>query len=304
VLVLLASQLSRLSSDQYQLASLAARPLYIGAAWLVCGVFIVCVWPALRARRELRFFAAGALCSALPLAAAAPSDRLLTFVGLGAMPLLATMLHETLASARAHAGVVPRALRLRDACVIAFALVHLIVDPLLLAPAALWPGLTERSLESVDASVPRDAELDQRAVIVTEVPDSILVSYLAPMRAYKGEAPIGKLYWLVGNTTPTQFERRGANGLRVTAQGGFFSDAWNERNSRFPMHAGDHITLSEMNITVVQVTADGRPRVCDFVFAHPLEAEHYLWLRYDHDRLVPTRPPQTARGALVSTAGG
>jgi hypothetical protein len=304
VLVLFTSQLSRLSADLYQLARPDLQPLYLGTGVLVCGLFAFCAWPSVRRRRELRFLAAGAACSALPLAAAAPSDRLLTFVGLGVMPLLASMLRGAL-DALAGGAQSTLATRARGAFAVMFALVHLALDPLLLPAIALWPGMTERALETVDASVPRDTALASRAIIVTEVPDSLLVSYLPFMRAYKGETPIGKLYWLVGNTTPARFERRGANRLRVSTEGGFFSDAWNERNSRFPLHAGEHIGLSEMTVTIVKVTPDGRPLVCDFDFAHPLEAERYLWLSFRGGRLIPARPPaMPGASVLISTAGG
>jgi hypothetical protein len=305
VLVLLSSQVSRLNADAYELANASLRPLYAGAAALACGAFVFCAWPSLRARREMRFFAAGTLLSVLPLAAGSPSDRLLTFVGIGVMPPLAAALRDVLATAaRGAPGAHLLTARIRHAGVLALALLHLAIDPLLLPVFALSPAANERAIETLDASLPRDPALSARTVIVTEVPDSVLLTYLPAMRSFKGEAPIGKLYWLVGNATPIRLERLGSNTLRVTTNSGFFSDAWEERAARLPLHAGERIELSEMSVSIVKVTHDGRPLVCDFTFDRPLEASHYVWLRYDGNRLRPTRPPPEAGGRATASLGG
>jgi hypothetical protein len=299
VLVLLSSQVARLNADAYELASASLRPIYFGAGLVACGGFVFCAWPSVRARRELRFFAAGALLSALPLAAGAPSDRLLTFVGCGVMPVIAAALRDVLAVASERLAPLDR---VRRGGVIALAFVHLAIDPLLLPVFALSPAANERAIEALDDSLPGDATLRARTVIVTEVPDSVLLTYLPAMRTFKGESPIGKLYWLVGNATPVRFERRSSQVLRVTTRAGFFSDAWEERAARLPFHAGERVELSEMSVTIVDVTRDGRPLVCDFTFNRPLEASQYVWLRYDGQRLRPTRPPPEVGGAGVATA--
>jgi hypothetical protein len=303
VVVLLSSQISRLNADVYELAGTTLRPLYFGAAVLACGAFVWSAWPSLRARRELRFFATGALLSALPLAAGSPSDRLLTFVGCGVMPVIAAALRDVLAAATSDAPEpVVLATRVRRGGLLALGFVHLAIDPLLLPVFALSPAANERAIEALDASLPQGPALRARTVIVTEVPDSVLLTYVPAMRTFKGESPIGKLYWLVGNATPVQLERRGKSGLRVTTRAGFFSDAWEERAARLPFRAGERIELSEMSVSIVEVTRDGRPLVCDFTFHHPLEAGEYVWMRYDGERLRPTRPPPEVGGAGVATA--
>lgn len=53
-----------------------------------------------------------------------------------------------------------------------------------------------------------------------------------------------------------------------------------------------------MTVTVVSVTADGRPGVCDFAFTQPLESSKWLWLTWKHpDGLVPFALPNV--GAAV-----
>jgi hypothetical protein len=302
VVVLLSSQLSRINADLYEFISAPLRPLFFVAALLACVACLACVWPSLRAHRETRFLAAGALLSAIPLAACTPSDRMLTFVGIGAMPVLAAALHDALTAAERGAAALRG--RVLQAGALVFALVHLTLDPLLLPLFACSPSTNARAVEAIDASLADAGALGDKTVIVTEVPDSVLVGYLPVLRAFKGESRIGKLYWLVGNATSVQLERRGANELRVSTRGGFFSDAWAERAERLPFHPSQRIELSEMSIVVVKVTADGRPAVCDFTFDRSLEASHFVWLRYAGDHLQRTRPPaQRQLSALRSESG-
>jgi hypothetical protein len=302
VLVLLSSQVSRLNADLFEYASAATRPLYCAAALLACAAFVACLWPSLRTRREARFLGAGAVLSALPLAAGSPSDRLLTFVGVGAMPLLAIALEGALVAFERGTA---RALRdrVRNLGALAFGLVHLTLDPLLLPMFTLSPATNARTIDALDASLPKDAAISGKTVIVTEVPDSVLLTYLPAMRAFKGESPLGKLYWLVGNATPVELERRDETTLRVSTRSGFFSDAWEERASRLPLHAGQRIELSEMSVAVVKVTRDGRPLVCDFMFRRPLEASEFVWLRFTGDQLQPTQPPRLAHEIVSANLG-
>ena len=298
VLVLVSAQVSRLNADVYEYTGAALRPVYVGAAVLACAAFVSCVWPSLRARREGRFFAAGALLSALPLAAGSPSDRLLTFVGIGVMPLLAGALHDALIAIEQPRSLLALRDRLQNGIALAFGLLHL--DDRSAAPAAftLSPAANAHAIERLDASLPHDSALAAKTVIVTQVPDFVLLTYIPAMRAFKGESPIGKLYWLVGNATAVQLERRGANALRVSTRSGFFGDAWEERSARLPFHAGQHIELSEVSIAVVNVTSDGRPLVCDFTFDRPLEDDHFMWLQYTADRLRAMHPPPQGISAM------
>jgi hypothetical protein len=50
-----------------------------------------------------------------------------------------------------------------------------------------------------------------------------------------------------------------------------------------------------MTATIIEVTTDGRPAACDFVFAQPLEAPKYVWLTWRTGRLEPFQPPPENR---------
>jgi hypothetical protein len=81
----------------------------------------------------------------------------------------------------------------------------------------------------------------------------------------------------------------------VSSTDGFFDRRWESRSPRLPFRQGDRVQLSEMTIEVVAVTDDGRPSVCDFLFAHPLESSRYLWLIWRAGHLEAFSPPQTGK---------
>jgi hypothetical protein len=306
--VLMASQISRLGADLYTLVPVASQRVLLICAFAVCGVALWFVWPSLRAERSARFWATGAVLSLVPLAAGAPSDRLLTLVGLGVMPLLAAAMQTPLHTARAASAVRAwsattrdRSAVVRSACAQLLVLVHFVVDPLLLPLLALSPSLIAQGAQTVEASLPSTAALREQTVIVAAVPDSVLLSYLPEMRSFDGKPRPKRLYWLTASPTAAHFERRGPNVLRVTSVDGLLDPRWQERSARLPMRKGERIALSDMTVTVVELTTDGRPSVCDFVFEQPLDSAQYVWRTWRYGRLEPFRLPQRRLDGRLSS---
>lgn len=294
--VLVASQIARLSSDVYTLAPSSTQAWLLACAIGLCAITAVFVWPSLRAQRSSRFWLAGALLSALPLSAGEPSDRLLILVGLGIMPVLAHAMYDALhaAAGSARAG----ALAARRAAAAWFASVHLVLDPVLLPLLALSPAQLASGVTSADATLPDASSLGQQTVIVADVPDSMLLTYLGMMRSVEGRARPHKLYWLLATSSPARFERRGPHSLRVTAKSGVF-DHWEERSERKPLRRGESIRLSEMTITVIDVTRDGKPAVVDFEFARPLDSPSYLWMTWRRNRLQALKLPDEGQSETL-----
>lgn len=292
-LVLLASQSVRLGADLFDWTPRGAQPWLLALAAAGCAGVVWLVWPGLRADRRLRFWACGALLSALPLTAAVPSDRLLTLVGFGVMPTLAAAMRGAAqrrpqAASPGHVGEH----RLRRRVALGLAFIHLALDPLLLPLVALFPSTLAAATRTIDASLPDRSALSRQTVIVASIPDSWLLSYLPVMRSVDHRARPEKLHWLLATQEHARFERTGPNRLRVSSAHGFFDERWFERNAEQPLHAGERVQLSEMSVTVVEVTKDGRPLVCDFTFSRPLESPSYLWLTWQAGRLVPFAVPQ------------
>ena len=120
--------------------------------------------PLARRDRAARFFAFGAALSLLPIAAVGPQDRLLFFVGLGSMGLLAQLVH---ASFSREARLALRATAL------ALLAVHLLLAPL---AGLRWIAFQERASEKMIAavaSVPADPALAEQDLILVNPPDYV-----------------------------------------------------------------------------------------------------------------------------------
>lgn len=290
--VLLASQVAGLCSDLFDAVPLILQPLHLFLAAACCSVVAWVGLPALRAHRDARFWAVGAGLSALPLAAATPTDCVLTLVGLGVMPSLARVMLDALRPGPPASRSAAWAVTLRRDVAIGLAVIHLGLEPLMLPLVALLPSMLASSTLSLEASLPNSPTLRQQTVIVAAIPDSWMLSYLPVIRAVRGKPRPDKVYWLLASQQDARFERLGSNHLRVSSEQGFFDAHWPERNSLQPLHRGERVQLSEMTVTVLEVTPDGRPLVCDFVFSQPLESTSYLWVTWRNGRLEPFQLPR------------
>jgi hypothetical protein len=54
---------------------------------------------------------------------------------------------------------------------------------------------------------------------------------------------------------------------------------------------GTRVQLSEMDVEIVDSTADHRPQSARFRFREPLRSPRYLFVRYQDGRLVPWQVP-------------
>ncbi|HKU37810.1 MAG TPA: hypothetical protein VJR89_06680, partial [Polyangiales bacterium] len=291
IAMLLAGQGVRLVSDVYEMLPRALQPLYLFAALGGCALLSWFAWPSLRQRAELRFFAAGAVLSAVPMGTTQPSDRLLTLVGVGVMPVIAAAVHHALTEG---------ATGLRPKLAAALAGLHLIIAPLFLPIATLGPALLTSVMLGAAESLPDDPQLREQSVFVLVVPDSTFMSYIPVIRHVQGKARPRRLYWLSSTETEVRVERRAANVLRVTPARGFYDRRSEARSPLHPFAAGDRVELSDLTIEIRSLTPDGRPAVCDFVFKAPLESAEYSFRTWRDGQLVPIDVP--ALGATLTVS--
>ena len=90
--------------------------------------------------------------------------------------------------------------------------------------------------------------------------------------------------------------------LRVRVADGLFDPRSEARSPRLALQQGQKVVLSELTVEVVELTPDGRPALCDFVFARPLESFQYVWRVWRDGRMQEFTPP--ALGAQLEVAGG
>jgi hypothetical protein len=268
-----------------------ARVVY-GLAWIVLVVFAWWVTPVVRASPVARMWALGAVSACVPIAGTFPADRLLAFVGLGAMGLIAMTLHGTFAANDREAAPVRR---IRIAKVLAWGtvLVHLVAAPPLLAVRSRSMVTVEESLAMFDRAVPEDPSVVDRTVVVVLAPNEGLVSYFPVIRAVTQRPAPARVRLLATATSPTLVERTGARTLVVTPESGLLSTTAERmlRSRTVPFAAGDRVELPGMAAQVEAITADGRPQRVRFDFDVDLDDPSLVWLRWDVLGFVPWQPP-------------
>lgn len=283
VAMLLASQTTRLNSDMHDLLPPEQQPWFVLAAVLCCAGAAYFVWPVLRTRAEARFWAAGAVAAVLPMCAAQPSDRLLTLVGLGVMPVLAYAMHDTLTKLGSSGA--------RTTLAGVYSFLHLAVSPLMLPLLALGAAIVGSVIDRTEATLPSNAGVVDQTVIVASVPDSLLIGFLPIMRSVNGTPRPRRLYWLAATREPVTFERIGDASLRVTPAQGFYDQPQESRARLHPLEAGQRIELTDMSATVLKLNADGRPASAEFEFKQALSSPEYVWLTWRDGQLEPWVPP-------------
>ena len=278
---LLAGQLALPWSD------LAAMWSYIGPRALkiafviafTSSAFVVAqLIPIARRDPTMRFLATGALLALVPVCSTFPADRLLWFVGIGAMGLVAQFLLTPPRGWWAWSGFV------------VLLLLHVVLAPPELA-------LRSRSMEAVniplvraDESLPMTPDTAGRTVVLVNPPADFFAGYLGFRRAAFGE-PRPTFRWLASTQESVAVTREDEHTLRVTPHGGFMAQIseYMLRSRPLPDHA--HIDLPGMHVDVLGSTADGRPASARFRFDLPLDDPSLYFARWDVQRYAPFKLP-------------
>lgn len=268
---------------------------FIRAMWwagvaLAAGLCLL-LYPLLRRDRLARFWTVGMLLSFVPACSTFPADRMLMFVGLGAMGLIAQLLAA--AFGPVSDTVIP-ALRRRPARV---ACGFLIVMHLVLAPVAFPrrakcpPG--PKGAEKFLVRTPLDAGIVNQDVVILNPPSLLYATYFPLERRYAGLPAPRRVRFLGSGLARTTVHRPDEHSLVIGIDGGYINWSFERlfRDARFPMKVGDRVVLTGMTATVTAVTADGRPAEAEFRFDVPLEDASLRWLWWRDGEFAPFTPP-------------
>ena len=297
--LLLLGQWLLLPTEATNFFDVSAMRLIWLAAVLFIGLLAWVMWPVLRRSALARFWGAGMLLALVPACAALPANRLLFFVGLGAIGLLAEFISSGPAAglsrwaAWGNSGLTGLLLAL-----------HLIVAPLLLPVMAFSPSLLgggAHGLEEAIASLPADPRLAQQTAVVVYAPNFADTGYIRLLRLGLGLPAPARVRGLASGLGPVRVTRRDANSLVVTPGGGYLSGYDSVfRGADHALALGEVVGLGDMSATVLTLTADRRPASVAFRFNVPLEDASLRWFRWSGGLYVPFTPP--AVGETVDLA--
>ncbi len=289
---LLASQFALPWSDfQPGYEYITALP-HLGLAMVVIAAvsLLVLLWvflPLLAGARTARMFGLGTLFAVFPVCATFSADRLLFFVGIGGMALVAMLLTTQLRWYRR-----PFAWGLF--------VIHLVLAPLLLyfVRAGTMEGVKKPLLRAA-ATLPTGPRVEGKTVVIVNAPSDPLAAYMLPLLAANDAQGLPRLRWLSSGTSPVQLTREDDRTLIVRPQDGFMEHTSEQmmRAADRPLRVGATITLTGMSVEVLRTRPDGRPDEVRVRFDRTLEDPSLIWMKWGESatgqilNYVPFSPP-------------
>jgi hypothetical protein len=299
---LLAGQLALPWSDGVSLYDvIGIVGIMLAIALVMLGGIGVAASRLLATEPSTRFFATGMLLAAVPVASTFPADRLLTFVGLGGMGLVAQVIAAALRNRAQLGDAWPR--RVFGVIVgIALILVHLVLAPPCLVLRSRSMVTVGRIIDRADASIPSDPS---KTVVIAAVPSDALAGYVPLQRRSRDLPAPAHIWWLSDATAAVTFERLDAHTLRVTPDGGLLRyglDRMMRDPHARPFAVGDEVRLPGATMTIERLTSDARPASVLARFDAVLEDPGLQWLRWDTKSYVPWTPPAIGHSETLPIA--
>jgi hypothetical protein len=283
-------------------------PKYTIWVWRSALVFLVLLIavliPLLRRQRSTRFWATGMILSFLPICATFPSDRLLMFVGIGAMGLVAQFIDivfdKTDGQSRSIFWRIP-------ARVLAgiFILVHIIIASLALPVRTAYPMIPKKYADKLMITEGLDESVKNQDLVIVNPPISFL-TFQSPMMWECNNQPMPRHLRILTSSLfqPVEVSRPDANTLVVRPAYGFYVHVLDTlfRNKKNPFSVGDKVELTGMTVEILEVTNDGYTTKVAFIFSVTLEDPSLRWLQHKDNTFVPFTPP--AIGQRIVLPGG
>jgi hypothetical protein len=252
-----------------------------------------------------RFWGLGALLSLVPIAAVGPENRLLGFVGLGSMALLAQLTQFVFA--RASVASVPRVWKgFAWAATLLLLLLHLIGAPLLGIARIAYQGNVSSRMERAMASVPSDPRIASQDLVLINPPDHIyLVTAIWAVHRL-GNLPMPRHLRALSSGGMLEVTRVGPRSLRVRFPGGFFPTAFSRyvRSQNEHFSPGQHFKLPGLSIVVEVLDAQGDPEQVLYEFPVPLEDPPLRWMSWQDGAYVQWTPPAVGNTQGFSSERG
>lgn len=253
-----------------------------GLFW--CLAVLVCLglgWsllPLWQANPLARFWITGMLLALLPACVIFPANRLLFFVGFGAMGIVALIIQ----------GADIRPNRLKKTVQSTLIILHLISAPCLLPLMAYSPALLGNLQRlATDISIK-----SSQTLVILNAPSSYHAAFIPYLRQQMGLPVPQRVRVLATTPYSVQVQQVDNHTVLVEPHGGYllgieglFQDP---TQSFYPQQS---IYLSDLRITIITVTTTGRPSAVQFRFQTPLADEQLVWVYWHKGQYQPYELP-------------
>ncbi len=304
--VLLLGQWAMPYADAYNvLSGTDALALWLRSVGMVA-LLAIALTPLIRRSPRARFWALGMLLSLIPIAATAPANRLLFFVGIGAMGLLAEFLGGLVDQAEWLPGARPWRW-LAGTLAGLFLIVHVVFAPLLSPVTAFAPRVFGEPIRAAMLSIPDDPALAGQTLVIVNAPDHLIFVTIAwPTRLLEGMVMARQVRALSTQPVTVDITRVDELTLRFRFEGGLYHSMLGLlfRGPDRPMRAGQVVELDGMRVQVTRVTPAGEPLEALFLFDRPLEDPSLRWVQWDDGGFVPFSPPPQGQTVTLPAPRG
>ncbi|MFZ0681143.1 hypothetical protein [Candidatus Binatus sp.] len=259
-------------------------------SFAIAAIVAVLFIPLIVRDRVARFWGLGVLLSLIPIGAVGPENRLLGFVGLGSMALLAQLTQALCEGSY----VAPRVWTgFAWAATLVLLLIHLIAAPLLGIARIDYQANVSSRMDRAMASVPSDPPIASQDLVLINPPDHIYLVTAIWAVKHLENLPMPRHLRALSSGGPLEVTRVGPRSLRVRFLSGFFPTAFSRfvrsQNDRFS--PGQHFELPGLSIVVESLDAQGDPERVLYEFPVPLEDSSLRWMRWQDGAYVPWSPP-------------
>jgi hypothetical protein len=291
--ILSLGQLTPVLSDAFGMFPPAGKAAVFLLAVATVVVVARVAWPRLAPDPQARFWLIGAGLSLLLICATGPQDRNLVFVGFGVAPALAVVIASMVRD--------PPVSRWPRFVAGALAVFNLVLAPLQLPLKCVMMLAAERMMAAVDKTIPRDAGVAGKTLVVPWMAFEPAVYFSWYKRDFEGAHKPGKARILASSFGDVLVTRLDDVTLRLRPSDGFVGSEASQvfRGPSRPFHRGDEVLLSNMTASVTEITVDGRPQTVEFRFAASLESPEWLWMRGNGSGLVGWTPPKVGETVVV-----
>jgi hypothetical protein len=231
-------------------------------------------------------------------------DRMLAWIGIGAMALTAQFLVRVGDAIREQSDAFYRRRAARGLAWLLIA-AHLIIAPLAMPVRAAWfmgpPGLVDQ----LRPAEPMDPSIANQTLIVVNPPEALVLMESILKWSADGQPLPRRLRALVSSRLrPVEVHRLDARSLVLRPEAGFLHGLADPllRGPDQPLTFGQHIELSGMTVEITELGPDQRPAEAVFRFDVPLEDKSLRWLQWRDGRFEPFIPPPV--GQRVTLPGG
>ena len=261
------------------------------------------LWPLLRRDPVARFWALGMVLSALPLCAAIPQGRELMNPGIGGMALVAQFVGWRL-SQDPDGGETKTYQFMARALVCVWLFLHIAVSAVILPIQSGRAAYDAEGFErALNDSAGLDPEIANAALLIVNTPAD-LFSHLLPIQRAADGLPVPEhSYCLCAGIQSLEIERRDERTLTLRPDDTFLTRPYSAMfcdPHTHPMHVGQIIRLTGIEIEVTQVTPDGRPSEFVVHFDAALESPAYRWVVFKDMTYAPFTPPAVGEKTRVA----